>query len=83
MENNFFQIKSKKKNRKFLKENGFTELKSAIFNPESEEILLINVKNKEFWTTCKDGISDASKTISEAYNESVQTIKNIELCLQN
>lgn len=83
MANNFFQIKSKKKNRKFLKENGFTQLKSAIFNPESEEILLINVKNKEFWITCKDGIIDASKTISEAYNESVQTIKNIELCQQN
>ena len=83
MANNFFQIKSKKKNRKFLKENGFTQLKSVIFNSESEEILLINVKNKEFWITCKDGIIDASKTISETYNESVQTIKNIELCQQN
>ena len=83
MANNFFQIKNKKKNRKFLKENGFTQLKSAIFNPASDELLLINTLNKEFWLTCHDGISDASKTINEAYNQQIQTIKNIELCLQN
>lgn len=83
MGNKFFQIKSKKKNRKFLKENGFTQLKSAIFNPESEELLLINTSNKEFWTTCQDGILDASKTIKEVYNESIQTINKIESCLQN
>ena len=83
MANNFFQIKSKKKNRKFLKENGFTQLKSAIYNPESEELLLINTSNKEFWTTCHDGILDASKTIKAAYNQKIQTINTIESCLQN
>jgi hypothetical protein len=83
MANNFFQIKNKKKNQNFLKENGFTKLKSAIFNPESEELLLINTQNKEFWITCHDGIKDASKTINEAYNQKIQTIKTIELCLQN
>ena len=65
MANNFFQIKSKKKNRKFLKENGFTQLKSAIYNPESEELLLINTSDREFWTTCHDGIKDISKLIED------------------
>ena len=83
MANNFFQIKSKKKNRKFLKENGFTQLKSAIFNPESEELLLINTSDKEFWTTCHDGVKNASETIKEAYNQQIQTINTIESCLQN
>lgn len=83
MGNKFFQIKNKKKNRKFLKENGFTQLKSAIYNPESEELLLINTSNKEFWATCHDGIKDASKTIEEAYKQKIQTINTIESCLQN
>lgn len=83
MENNFFQIKNKKKNRKFLKENGFTQLKSAIYNPESEELLLINTSNMEFWATCHDGIKDISKLIEEACNQQIQTINTIESCLQN
>lgn len=83
MVNNFFQIKSKKKNRKFLKENGFTQLKSAIYNPESEELLLINTSNREFWTTCYDGIKDISKLIEEACNQKIQIINTIESCLQN
>lgn len=83
MENNFFQIKNKKKNRKFLKENGFTQLKSAIFNPESEELLLINTSNREFWNTCHDGVKNASETIKEAFNQQIQTINTIESCLQN
>ena len=83
MANNFFQIKRKKKNRKFLKENGFTQLKSAIYNPESEELLLINTSDREFWTTCHDGIKDISKLIEEAYNQKIQTINTIESCLQN
>ena len=83
MANNFFQIKSKKKNRKFLKENGFTQLKSAIYNPESEELLLINTSDREFWTTCQEGIKDISKLIEEAYNQQIQTINTIESCLQN
>lgn len=83
MANNFFQIKSKKKNRKFLKENGFTQLKSAIFNPESEELLLINTSDREFWITCHDGIKDISKLIEEAFNQKIQTINTIESCLQN
>lgn len=83
MGNKFFQIKNKKKNQEFLKENGFKKLKSAIFNPERSEILLINVVDKEFWTTCQDGILDASKTIKEVYNESIQIINKIESCLQN
>lgn len=83
MVNNFFQIKSKKKNRKFLKENGFTQLKSAIYNPESEELLLINTSDRELWTTCHDGIKDISKLIEEAYNQQIQTINTIESCLQN
>lgn len=83
MANNFFQIKNKKKNRKFLKENGFTQLKSAIYNPESEELLLINTSNKEFWATCHDGIKDISKLIEEACNQQIQTINTIESCLQN
>ena len=83
MANNFFQIKSKKKNRKFLKENGFTQLKSAIYNPESEELLLINTSDREFWTTCHYGVKNASETIKEAYNQQIQTINTIESCLQN
>lgn len=83
MVNNFFQIKNKKKNRKFLKENGFTQLKSAIYNPASEELLLINTSNKEFWATCHDGIKDISKLIEEACNQQIQTINTIESCLQN
>ena len=82
MENNFIKIKNKKKNRKFLKENGFTKLKSAIFNPKSKEFLLIDTETKSFWVTCKVGFLDASKIIEQAYNQKIQTIKNIELCLQ-
>ena len=83
MANNFFQIKSKKKNRKFLKENGFTQLKSASYNPDREELLLINTSDREFWTTCHNGVKNASETIKEAYNQQIQTINTIESCLQN
>ena len=63
--------------------NNFFQIKSAIYNPESEELLLINTSDREFWTTCHDGIKDISKLIEEAYDQQIQTINTIESCLQN
>lgn len=81
MESNFFLIKNKKKNRKFLKKNGFTKLKSAVFSPFNEELLLINTSDNEYWITCQYGVKDASKLIQEAYNQQIKTINTIESCL--
>ncbi len=81
MENKYCTIKKNKHNSNFLKDNGFKKLKSAIYNSKSETVLLINREKREFWETCLDGITDASRVVLESENQEIQTLKSIESCL--
>lgn len=83
VQNKFLKIKKTKGVIDKLKSKNYTQLRSAIYNKESAEMIIIKTTDKTFFVCCEDGLKKSEELIEVAFEKKAININNIEeLCQQ-